>query len=160
MGGPSPAQRIGAAAVWSLLLGAGLAVAEPGPGGGLFAPQSTLVLLVGLPGDVESEEVYRDQLQAWLELAATSGQAAKVLALCDDPQAVALPASAGGAARAKEQEAVSSNQLAVTSNPAQVTVLKGDRERFLAAGMDDYISKPFDLDEFEQNLPRVIGRPR
>jgi len=32
--------------------------------------------------------------------------------------------------------------------------LRGDRERFLAAGMDDYISKPIELDE----LKRVLGR--
>jgi two-component system CheB/CheR fusion protein len=37
-------------------------------------------------------------------------------------------------------------------------VLKGDRERFLAAGMDDYIAKPFDLDEFEEGLTRVAAR--
>ena len=35
--------------------------------------------------------------------------------------------------------------------------LQGDRERFLAAGMDDYISKPLDMDEFERMLRRVIG---
>ncbi|WP_243311876.1 ATP-binding protein [Fundidesulfovibrio agrisoli] len=35
--------------------------------------------------------------------------------------------------------------------------LQGDRERFLAAGMDDYISKPLDMDEFAQMLRRVIG---
>lgn len=33
--------------------------------------------------------------------------------------------------------------------------LQGDRERFLAAGMDDYISKPIDLDELKQVLGRV-----
>lgn len=32
--------------------------------------------------------------------------------------------------------------------------LEGDRERFLAAGMDDYLSKPIDMEE----LDRVIGR--
>jgi signal transduction histidine kinase/ActR/RegA family two-component response regulator len=38
--------------------------------------------------------------------------------------------------------------------------LKGDRERFLAAGMDDYVSKPFDLDEFERSLARVTAASR
>ncbi len=33
--------------------------------------------------------------------------------------------------------------------------LKGDREHFLAAGMDDYISKPIELDELDQVLTRV-----
>ncbi|EMG38097.1 PAS domain S-box [Desulfocurvibacter africanus PCS] len=33
--------------------------------------------------------------------------------------------------------------------------LKGDRERFLAVGMDDYLSKPIDLEEFERVLTRI-----
>jgi CheY-like chemotaxis protein len=34
----------------------------------------------------------------------------------------------------------------------------GDRERFLAAGMDDYISKPFGPEDLERVLSR-FGRP-
>ncbi|EMG36353.1 PAS domain S-box [Desulfocurvibacter africanus PCS] len=33
--------------------------------------------------------------------------------------------------------------------------LKGDRERFLAAGMDDYIAKPLDLEELDKVLAKV-----
>ncbi len=36
--------------------------------------------------------------------------------------------------------------------------LKGDRERFLAAGMDDYVSKPVDLDELCAVLARCGSR--
>ena len=36
--------------------------------------------------------------------------------------------------------------------------LKGDRERFLACGMDDYLSKPIDLDELTKVLVRVASR--
>ena len=35
--------------------------------------------------------------------------------------------------------------------------IKGDRERFLAAGMDDYLSKPLDTDDLAQALARVNG---
>lgn len=35
--------------------------------------------------------------------------------------------------------------------------LRGDRERFIAAGMDDYISKPIDLEELQRVLQRVMG---
>ena len=35
--------------------------------------------------------------------------------------------------------------------------LKGDRERFVAAGMDDYISKPFHPDEFKSKLEKYLG---
>ncbi len=38
--------------------------------------------------------------------------------------------------------------------------LKGDRERFLAAGMDDYLSKPFDPEGLELVLWRAIERMR
>ena len=34
--------------------------------------------------------------------------------------------------------------------------LKGDRERFIEAGMDDYISKPLDLDELDRALGRLF----
>ncbi|MBI5440091.1 MAG: response regulator [Deltaproteobacteria bacterium] len=35
--------------------------------------------------------------------------------------------------------------------------LKGDRERFLSAGMDDYVSKPFNLAEVRKVLSKVAG---
>ncbi|MCX6911756.1 MAG: DUF3857 domain-containing protein, partial [Verrucomicrobia bacterium] len=75
-----------------------------------------MVLLVGVPGDVESEGNYRDQLQGWIDLAAGSGRVAKVFVLCDDPQAVTLPGNAGA------------------SNQSVVSVLKGDRSSFLSLG--------------------------
>ncbi len=115
-------------------MAAGLAGADPAVGPGLFPPRSTVVLVAGVPGDVESEENYRDQMQSWLELATGSGQAAKVFVLCDDPQAVKLPASPGGTSGSKEGEASTSNQLSVISHQSSVTVLKGDRSSFLGLG--------------------------
>ena len=134
MGGHPQARRTCAAALGSFLLGFGLAGAEPSLGTGLFPPQSSVVLLVGVPGDVESEGNYRDQLQDWLDLATGSGQAAKVYVLCDDPQVVTLPASPDGKSRAKEGGARGSNQLSVVSNQSAVSVLKGDRSSFLGLG--------------------------
>ena len=35
--------------------------------------------------------------------------------------------------------------------------MKGDRERCLAAGMDDYLSKPLRPEELDEALARVFG---
>jgi len=52
--------------------------------------------MTGLPGDMESESTYHEQLQSWLEIASTSAKAASIHVLCDDPASVTLPAGAGG----------------------------------------------------------------
>jgi len=36
--------------------------------------------------------------------------------------------------------------------------MKGDRETFLEAGMDGYIAKPFELDEFADTLRDVLSK--
>jgi hypothetical protein len=57
----------------------------------LFPPGSTLCLLSGLAGDVESENSYHEQLFAWLALLEPSPNLNQVFVLCDDPDATALP---------------------------------------------------------------------
>ncbi len=37
--------------------------------------------------------------------------------------------------------------------------MKGDRERFLSVGLDDYVSKPVDVDELFMVMRRVLERP-
>jgi Domain of Unknown Function with PDB structure (DUF3857)/Transglutaminase-like superfamily len=54
-------------------------------------PDATYVLLSGLPGDLESESTYRDQLHAWLEFLGTI-QPKQIIALTDNPEGVGLPA--------------------------------------------------------------------
>ena len=36
--------------------------------------------------------------------------------------------------------------------------MTGDREKFMAAGMDDYITKPVDFEELDRVLERVMNR--
>src|ERR1035437_1258329 len=145
MCGHSQARRICAAMGWSLILGAGLARAEPAVGQGLFPPQSMVVLVAGVPGDVESEENYRDQMQSWLELATGSSQAARIFVLCDDPQAVTPPGTPDGTSAPKEgvgltnqltadQSGIANSQLPIANDTAPVTILKGDRSTCLALG--------------------------
>jgi two-component system sensor histidine kinase/response regulator len=72
----------------------------------------------------------------------------------------ALAASGGPQAEAGPQLGIESSSLphmpiiAVTANAMQ-----GDRERCLAAGMDDYLSKPIKLDELRAALARWITSP-
>jgi hypothetical protein len=73
----------------------------------LFPPQCNVVLLSGLPGDVESENAYREQMGAWLELVHGAGPALEVFVLCDNPDGV------------KAQEGL------------KVNLLKADRSSFL-----------------------------
>ena len=50
-------------------------------------------------------------MQGWLELATGGGQAARIFVLCDDPQAVTLPASPDGKSGAKEGEQALNHDL-------------------------------------------------
>src|SRR5258706_11144108 len=58
-----------------------------------FIPrQATVILMSSLAGDVESENTYRDQLQAWIDIVATSN-ARRTIVLSDAPESVSLPAN-------------------------------------------------------------------
>jgi len=77
---------------------------------------ATYVLLSGLPGDLESESTYRDQLQAWLEIVGGI-RPQQVIVLTDNPENV---------------------RGATTSN--SLTFLPSSRSNFLA--LDSLIASP------------------
>jgi CheY-like chemotaxis protein len=37
--------------------------------------------------------------------------------------------------------------------------MQGDRDRFIEAGMNGYVSKPFEIDRLQQEIERVMGNP-
>lgn len=57
-----------------------------------------MVLLVGLSGDSETENTYREQLETWLDLLARSSPPPKLLVLCERPEALVLPTHLPGKA--------------------------------------------------------------
>jgi hypothetical protein len=68
----------------SLFLLSGLATTALSDDGALLPPQSTVVMVVGLPGDVESEKTYRDQCSTLTALLANlPNPPQKVLTLTD-----------------------------------------------------------------------------
>lgn len=58
----------------------------------VFPAHSTLLLVCGVPGDSENERAYNEQLQAWLDAAAESGQVERALVLCDNAAQMQPPA--------------------------------------------------------------------
>src|SRR5437667_9954278 len=98
--------------------------AEASDGDSLFPPHSTVVLLAGLAGDVESENNYSEQLQAWLEIVQASGNAQKVFLLSDNYESIGSLTNSGNknAQRRLEQPPESP----ITAHQSPVTVLKAD----------------------------------
>ena len=100
------------------------AIAADGAGEApLFPAHSILVLLAGLPGDVESEKSYRDQLQSWLELLDNTPVAPeKVFILWDDLGWLVLPAKMPAQVihASREEFLALGKTLAGTTNPLVV----------------------------------------
>src|SRR5258705_8428494 len=55
-----------------------------------FPSQATVVLLAGLPGDAESEALYREQLQECIDLAVDQA-VHRIVILCDAPESIQPP---------------------------------------------------------------------
>ncbi|MGZ8228538.1 MAG: ATP-binding protein [Burkholderiales bacterium] len=92
--------------------------------------------------------------------AALSGRYALVLMDCQMPEMDGFQATA--AIRAHEsapQETGSPASARLPIIALTANAMKGDRERCLAAGMDDYLPKPFRKDELEAVLTKWLGAP-
>jgi two-component system, cell cycle response regulator DivK len=102
--------------------------------------------------------LFCDVLQAsgYRTLEATTGESAVELALEHGPDLVLmdiqLPDIDGVEALARLRADERSASLQVLALTAQA--MEGDRERFLAAGFDGYLSKPVDIAEFVATVKR------
>jgi hypothetical protein len=72
--------------ICSLFVAGGTAASETALPPGLIPAHATVVLLAGLPGDVESENEYREQLRTWIDLLADTPS--EIFAFCDDPSSL------------------------------------------------------------------------
>jgi CheY-like chemotaxis protein len=123
-----------------------------------------------MPGEsvliVEDNEknmkLVRDVLQAsgYTTLGATTGEDAVELAQSHEPALVLLDVQLPGidgleALRRLRQDELTAS-IAVLAVTAQA--MSGDRERFLEAGFDGYLSKPIDVAELIQVVREHCGR--
>jgi two-component system, cell cycle response regulator DivK len=103
-------------------------------------------------------KLVRDILQAigYSPLEASSGEAALVLAAESAPALVLmdiqLPDLDGAEALQRLRSDERTAEIPVLALTAQA--MQGDRERFLAAGFDGYLSKPVDVDELIETVRR------
>jgi len=95
-------------------------------------------------------------------LEATTGESAVALAIDHVPDLVLmdiqLPDIDGVEALARLRADERSASLRVLALTAQA--MEGDRERFLAAGFDGYLSKPVDIPEFVATVKRYCEESR
>ena len=109
-------------------------------------------------------KLFRDVLLAagYRTLEATTGGEAVALALEHSPDLVLmdiqLPDIDGVEALARLRADQRSTSLPVLALTAQAR--EGDRERFLAAGFDGYLSKPVDIAEFVATVKRYCEEDR
>ena len=107
-------------------------------------------------------KLFRDVLQAtgYRALEATTGAEAVEVAGKHAPDLVLmdiqLPDMNGIEALALLRADERTTSLPVLALTAQA--MEGDRERFLAAGFDDYLSKPVDIGEFLATVKRYCER--
>jgi CheY-like chemotaxis protein len=106
-------------------------------------------------------KLFRDVLQAkgYTTLEATSGEDAVALAQTEEPSLVLmdvqLPGIDGIEALGRLRRDERTAAIPVLALTAQA--MSGDRERFLAAGFDGYLSKPVDVVEFIHAVEEHCG---
>ena len=109
-------------------------------------------------------KLFRDVLRAtgYRTLEASTGRQALMLAAAHGPALVLmdirLPDMTGVEALSRLRMDERTARMPVLALTAQA--MKGDRERFIEAGFDGYLSKPVDIDELLATVARHCGGRR
>src|SRR5207244_535858 len=87
-------------------------------------PRARVVIIAGLPGDIESENAYREQMQLLLETVVSSGNAEKIISLSDFSESLNLPSAHGASFLKADRNNFQSlgESLSVGTNPVVVIV--------------------------------------
>ena len=114
--------------------------------------------------DERNMKLFRDVLQAsgYRTVEASTGTDAVRLAVEHAPDLVLmdirLPDIDGLEALRRIRSTERTASIPVLAVTAQA--MKGDREKFIEAGFDEYLSKPIDVDELLDAVGRYAGRAR
>jgi two-component system, cell cycle response regulator DivK len=111
----------------------------------------------------KSMKLFRDVLQVngYATLEATTGEQAVELATRHDPSLVLMDVQLDGMDGLTALRLLRADARTASTPTVAVTAqaMAGDRERFLDAGFDDYISKPVDVRELVAMVGRYCGGP-
>jgi two-component system cell cycle response regulator DivK len=107
-------------------------------------------------------KLFRDVLQAtgYTTLGATTGEHAVELAQAHEPALVLMDVHLPGIDGLEALRRLRRDELTASIPVLAVTAqaMSGDRERFLEAGFDGYLSKPIDVAELIQVVQEHCGR--
>ena len=111
--------------------------------------------------DEKNMKLFRDVLQAtgYRTLEASTGGEAVRLASENAPSLVLMDIRLPDIDGLEALRRLRANELTASIPVLAVTAqaMKGDRERFIAAGFDGYLSKPVDVDELLDYVSRYAG---
>ena len=91
-------------------------------------------------------------------LTASDGQEAVNLALSNAPDMILMDVAMPGMDGLEAMRQIKAQKPVLTIVIASAHSMASDRERFLAAGADDVLSKPFKLTELTGGVDRLAGK--
>jgi CheY-like chemotaxis protein len=90
-------------------------------------------------------------------LTASDGQAAVNIALAESPDMILMDVAMPGMDGLEAMRVIKEKHPGMVVVIASAHSMAGDRERFLAAGANDVLSKPFRLNDLTSVVERLVG---